>query len=160
MFRWVVLVHELSALAFMASHAVSIASTFRLKSVTTPEEARPLLRASGITLGFMWIAFAAVALSGLAAGLWFDWWKTGWYWASVVILIGISYAMVPLAAAPFNRIRSAVGLPYRGAPKGEELKTDPVAMMAAIAGLKPWLVSIIAFGGVAVLVYLMMFKPF
>jgi hypothetical protein len=160
MFRWVVLIHELSALAFMASHGVSIASTFRLKSVTTPEDARPLLNASRLTLNVMYVAFIAVALSGLAAGLWFSWWKTGWYWASVVVLVAISYAMVPLAAQPFNHIRRAVGLPYRGEPPGTAPATDTAAMQAAIAELRPWLLSIIAFGGIAILVYLMRFKPF
>jgi hypothetical protein len=33
-------------------------------------------------------------------------------------------------------------------------------MQAAIAELRPWLLSIIAFGGIAILVYLMRFKPF
>jgi hypothetical protein len=159
-FRWVAFLHVASALAFMAAHGASIAATFKLKTVTTPEEVRSLLNASRASLNVMYVAFAAVALSGLMAGLWFDWWKTGWYWTSAAGLIVITFAMVPLAVQPFNRIRRAVGLPYRGAPADEQPATDLAAMQASIAGLRPGLLSIVALGGVAVLVYLMAFKPF
>lgn len=167
MYVWIVLAHVLSALAFMAAHGGSIAVSFKLKSVRTPEEAKYLLGLSAYTVNAMYISFAAVGITGLVAGVWLDWWKTGWFWVSVVALVGIAYAMVPLAMVPFHKLRYAVGAPYMGDPPGASRKKQPgtgtvdeAAMTEALSALRPHLLSLIALGGIAVLVYLMMFKPF
>jgi len=167
MYRWLVLIHALSALAFMAAHGASIAATFYVKQAKTPEEMRSCLTFSQRTIGAMYWTFASVGLSGLVAGLWLDWWRTGWFWLSVAVLIGITYAMVPLAMLPFHGIRYANCLPYMGSPPGANRRRQPAetevnlaVMNDAQAELRPWLLALIAFGGVAILVWLMMFKPF
>ncbi len=166
-YRWIVLAHVLSALAFMAAHGGSIAVSFKLKASKSADDVRHLLGLSAYTVNAMYVTFAAVALTGLVAGVWLSWWRTGWFWVSVVVLIGIAYAMVPLAMQPFHRLRFAIGEPYMGDPPAENRRKQPgtgqldqAAMEQALAELRPRLLALIAFGGVAVLVWLMSFKPF
>lgn len=163
MYRWIVFLHAISALAFMAAHGVSILVCFRVKRARTVAEIRPLLDLSSATLGATLGSFALVSLTGLVAGVWGGWWRNGWFWLSVVILIGILVLMATQAAMPFHRIRRAAGLPYvdqRRRPQPPLAEPDIPEMLAAIDGTRPIILAIVGLGGVAVLTWLMMFKPF
>lgn len=163
MYRWIVFGHVLGVLAFMAAHGVSIVVCFRLKHARTPAEAKPLLDLSGAVLGIMLGAFALMSLTGLIAGIWGGWWPTGWFWLSVAILVGILVLMAEQGAMAFHRIRRAAGLSYvdrKRRPQAALPAPDIPAMIAAIDATRPWLLTIVGLGGVAVLTWLMMFKPF
>lgn len=163
MYRWIVFIHVLSALGFMAAHGVSIALCFKVKRARTVEAVRPILDMSISTLGIMLGSFALLALSGLVAGIWGSWWWTGWFWLSVVILAGMLWLMAERGAMAFHRIRRAAGLPYvdrKRRPQTPLAEPDVPEMLAAIDATQPWLLTLVGLGGVAVLTWLMMFKPF
>ncbi len=111
MYRSIVFVHVLSALAFMATHGVSIALCFRIKRARSIEDARPILDLSASMQGAMYAAFAFVGVSGIAAGIFGEWWRNGWFWVSVALLVAMVGIMTPYGANAFNRIRRAAGLP-------------------------------------------------
>lgn len=162
MYRWIVFAHVLSALAFMATHGVSIALCFRIRRARTLEAARPILEFSAAMLGLMYGTFALVAISGLAAGIWGEWWRNGWFWASVVLLAAMVAGMAYFGANAFNAVRRAAGLPHFGEGRRPQpaLPPDLPAMLAAIDATRPAVLAIVGLGGVAVLTWLMMFKPF
>lgn len=160
MVRWLVFAHELSALLFMASHGVAISVAFRLRSTRGRDAILTLLAVSRGSLTAMYVAFGAMALSGIALGFAGGWWRTGWWWASVLVLIAIFVAMVPLGVEPFNRIRKYAGVGYAKRGRWYQPETaDPAAMEAELTALRPGLLTAIAFGGIAILVWLMLFKP-
>ncbi|MEX1181497.1 MAG: hypothetical protein WEB63_11905 [Cucumibacter sp.] len=120
-----------------------------------------LLDVSAASLVTMYVAFVALLLTGIAAGIMGSWWVTGWFWAALVVLAGITAAMIPLGVKPFSDIRRFAGVKY--AINGKWFPpepADPAKMNAAVAGLRPGLLSGIALAGLAIVLWLMMFKPF
>ncbi|MCW5719463.1 MAG: hypothetical protein KIS68_16715 [Bauldia sp.] len=162
MYRWIVFVHVLSVLAFMATHGVSIALTFRIRGARTLEDARPILDLSASMLGVMDGAFALVAVSGIAAGIVGQWWRNGWFWVSVVLLAAMVGIMSIYGAVAFNTIRRAAGLPHFGEGRRPQpaIPPDLPAMLRAIDATRPANLAAAGLGGAAVLTWLMMFKPF
>lgn len=163
MYRWVVFLHVLSVFAFLLAHGTSAAMSLWLRRERQPERIRPLLELSGVSTG-MWSngAMLLILITGIAASLMAPWSQTGWIWASIILLIGIAAAMFFMGSVYYGRIRKAVGLPYmeRGkeqpavepAPAGEieALVNSPRATwLAAIGGV-----------GIAIILWLMLFKPF
>lgn len=162
MYRFLVFIHVLAALLYMAAHGTSIAVSFRIKSVQTIDDARSLMAVSFASLKASYASLLAVVVSGIAVGIDGGWWRTGWFWTSIAVLVVITGLMVPLGAFAFHRIRWAAGVSLAGRRQPAEAppSPDPEAMKVAIASVRPGLLSVIGFGGVVILVWLMMYKPF
>ncbi len=160
--RRIVFVHVLSALALMATHGVSIALCFRIRRARSIEDARPILDLSASMQGAMYAAFAFVGVSGIAAGIFGEWWRNGWFWVSVALLVAMVGIMTPYGANAFNRIRRAAGLPHFGEGRRPQpaIPPDLPAMPHAIDATRPAILATAGLGGAAILTWLMMFKPF
>ncbi len=93
--------------------------------------------------------------AGITAGFMGNWWGQYWIWTSLGLFVLIGIAMMVLASRPFNRIRQLVqsGKPSSGAAMDQQL-----AVM--LAATHPVLLTAIGFGGFALILWLMMFKPF
>ena len=160
-YEWLVFLHVLSVLLFMASHGVAISVAFRLKSATGRDAVVAMLDVSAATLAAMYVMLGLVLLTGLALGAMGNWWGALWFWAALAAFIAIVAAMVPLGAIPFSRCRQAAGVPY--SIKGKWLPAEPTdegKLRAAVAAVRPELLAIIGLGGLAAILWLMMFKPF
>jgi hypothetical protein len=170
-YRWLVFVHVLSILVLLLFHGAAFTVTYVLRQERRPERIGVLLDLSLASfdsrrmLGrIFWIDFLVVVASGVAlivAGGWWRWW---WPWLSIAIFIGIVLAMTELGRLPLAQLRRAVGLPWiagRGRPDWEAPEApDQAAMEAALTRLRPTALTAVGVGGFAVLLWLMMFKPF
>ena len=101
---------------------------------------------------------------GIAAGFVGNWWGRHWIWTALGLLILISIAMTLVGSGPLIRIRQLVGAtgPSRGKPAvlppaGADLDTQLEVLLAAV---HPVLLTAIGGGGLAVILWLMLFKPF
>jgi hypothetical protein len=160
-YQWIVYLHILSFALFMAAHGASIVVAFRLKSAPDAGTTIALLDVSRASLVTMYVCFAALLLTGIAAGVMSGYWATIWFWASLVVLILTVVAMMPLGVTPFSNIRKYAGVKYAVRGKWFDPEpADPAKMKTEIAALKPGLLTVIAIGGVAIILWMMMFKPF
>ena len=85
-----------------------------------------------------------------------------WIWASVILLIVIMGAMAGLGSRTYGGARKAAGLPYFEAMK-QQPAVEPAGAAeidALLAKGNPALLTLIGYGGLAVIAWLMMFKPF
>ena len=148
--REFVFLHLLGIFAFLLAHGVSAGVLFRLRREPDPHSLRAMLKLSESALLVMTVAGLVILLSGILAGFSGNYWTTGryWLWASLVIFVGIGVLMTPFARNPLNRLRDAVDA------------GDAAAIDAARTGTRPMLVAGIGFGGIALLTWLMMYKPF
>jgi uncharacterized membrane protein len=91
-----------------------------------------------------------------------QWWDSGWIWASLLLLIAIIVAMAILGGAIYSRVRKAAGLPYseRGKPFPAEPPRSPEEVQTQLAMANPILLAVVGYGGILVILWLMMFKPF
>ena len=141
-YRWIVYLHLASVLGFLAAHGVSMVVPWQLRRQLDPAQARFLLMLSVNTLGASYGFLGAILVTGVLAGLAGHWWGRGWIWAALVLLIVMVGAMGAMSR-PYHEARRAAGVP-----------SVRVAATHAIA------ITILGVGGLLVLLWLMLFKPF
>ena len=160
-YEWLVYLHILSIILFMVAHGASIWVAFQLRAAKSKDAVVALLDVSKASLGSMYGAILALLVTGIVLGIIGDWWRAIWFWAALVLMVLIVAAMVPLGAQPFSRIRRYAGVAW--SDRGKWFPAEPAddaKMNAEIAKLQPALLSALALGGIALVLWLMMFKPF
>ncbi len=162
-YAWVKYVHVLAVLGFLGAHGASISVAFKLRGERDRVRIRALLDLSGAYLAVMYASLGILVLAGIVAGVMGGWFtRSLWIWLALVLLFGIMVAMYYLGTSHFNELRKAVGLPYaigsRRQPPIDPLPEDELAIVVAKG--RPWALTGIGFGGIAVIAFLMMFKPF
>lgn len=160
--QWIVFAHILGVFGFLVFHGVSVAVLFRIRHERDPHTLRTLLDLSNRSLIGMGIGFLVWFIAGVLAGFSGNFWTTGrlWLWASLIVAIVVVALMTPLGRFYVDRVRRAVGVDPKSGKVDPAFTPDPAAIDAAARSGRPMLVAAIGFGGVAVLTWLMMFKPF
>jgi uncharacterized membrane protein len=103
---------------------------------------------------------ALVVVSGAIAGLMGSWWGSGWIWASLALLAAIAGAMWRFGGGYFGLVQEAAEAAI-GARGADPPEAAPLAAYDTARGSwQPMGMSVIGLGGVAVILWLMMFKPF
>jgi hypothetical protein len=155
-------VHVIGVFAFLMAHGVSAGVAFRLRSERSLERIRALLELSANSYGVMYLSLLVFLVSGIVGGFAGQWWGKGWIWISLGLLIAIVVAMGWLGSGIYGSARKAVGLPFMENFK-PQAPIEPAGAQeidALLAKGNPVLLAIIGFGGIAVIAWLMMFKPF
>lgn len=156
-------IHVLAGFMFLLGHGASVFVAFKLKSENEPERMKALLDLSAASFPIMGISLLALLFGGIALGLLnMAWWAFGWIWASLVILIAISVWMSRQGATIYHPLRKMLGMVWliNGKPQPVE-KARPLAEIKAhIAKSRPLETMIIGMGGFALILWLMLFKPF
>lgn len=164
MYSWMIYLHVLATLSFLIVHGVSSVVAWRLKSGPDPATARAWLElnANGAVVGVFYGSLLVLLITGIVAGFMGNWWGHGWIWLSLALLIGIIVSMFYLGSRRYSRIRQALGMPWfdgrREHPAGEPASVEEIH---ALLDQSPALaLTLIGFGGIALILWLMMFKPF
>jgi plastocyanin len=153
-YRWWVFVHLVGVFGFLVAHGVSVSVTFRLRKERDPRRVTELLALSGSSIRAFYASTFVLLLGGAVAGFLGHWWSQGWIWASLVVLVVTSLAMV-FMARPFYR---RVGFVARSMAGGS--KAVSAAQFDTILGSRrPWTIAAIGFVGLLLILYLMLFKP-
>lgn len=161
MYRWIVFLHILAALAFFAAHGTSMAMAFRLRRERALDRIRAILDLSNAALPVMYISMMVLLLAGIGAGIMGHWFSQGWIWAALVLIVVLWFGMHAYVFRFYTPIRKAVGLPYRD---GKDNPALPPASDSEITALiqkaNPFMLAVPSFALVTVILWLMMFKPF
>ena len=164
MYQWFVFAHVLGVFGFLLAHGTAAAVTFALRRQREVERVRVLLDLSrGVTMVAN-VSLLVLLAAGITAGFMGNWWGQGWIWASLGLFILIGVTMTLLGSRPLNRIRQLV---HAGNPSRSEtishssLDTSAEKQLAVLlAATHSWLLTVIGGGGLALILWLMMFKPF
>lgn len=157
-----VVLHVASAFAFALVHGPSVAAMMKLRREKELERVRALLELSRSASVYSWAAWLALAATGALLASAEHLWRAPWVWGSVVVLVGASLVMSPLAARRFNEARIAAGLPWfngrRVEPGGA---VDPQALQVALGRIRKAapVVMWTGVGALALLVWLMVARP-
>jgi len=159
---WIVFIHIVGVFAFLLAHGVSAGVILRLRSERDPGAVRTLVDLSRRSMNVMSLGGLVWLVAGILAGFSGNYWTTGryWIWASLVVAILIIGVMTPWGRMYLNKVRVAVGVDPKTGAIDASAPVDAAQLDAAINSGKPMLLATIGFGGLAVLAYLMMFKPF
>jgi hypothetical protein len=164
MYHWMVYIHVLATFAFLLTHGVSSVVALRLRKQRDPALARAWmeLNASGVVVAVFYGSLIVLLVSGIISGFMGHWWGHGWIWLSLLLLIGLIVAMFLIGSRHYGRVRKALGMAWfdgrREHPPGEPgLAEEIEALLAQAPAIT---LAVIGFGGIAVILWLMMFKPF
>lgn len=155
MYPWIVFLHVAGAFGFLLAHGVSVAVLLRLRNERKRERITTLLELSSSSMTGFYVSIALLLGAGTLAGFIGNWWRMGWIWVSLGLFLAIAGAMYPLATTYFRRVRAAVGKRPSGAPVASDEEVDEL-----LASGRPVLIAVIGFGGLLVILWMMMFKPF
>jgi cadmium resistance protein CadD (predicted permease) len=144
MHTWIVVAHVLGAFIFIAAHGASMFASFRLRAVTDRGRVLELLDLSSMSLGIMYVGLVILLVAGIAAGFSGEFWDDGWIWAAIgilVVLIAVMYSVVE---------------------KAGDFKppATPADLDALATSSRPYWLAGVGGIGIAVLVWLMIAKPF
>lgn len=162
MYSWLVLLHVFSAMVFFMAHGASAAMAFQIRRETELSRIRALLDLSNTSLPVAYVALMLLLLAGIGAGIMENWFGRGWIWAAIVLLIVMWFGMAAYSGRFFAPIRKAVGLPYRDR-QGEHPAESPASaaeISALIQASNPFLMAGMYLAFIALMLWLMMFKPF
>jgi hypothetical protein len=162
---WLLLFHILSVFGFLLLHGVSVVVAFRLRAERDRTKIAAYLELSNWYLNAMYTALTLVLVSGILAGIAGAWWTAGrlWIWASVVVLVLLAIAMPLMGTRWFDALRHAVGLPTF-ADNRSKTAPPPAAsdaeLSALLASPRPIQLAVVGLGGLVILAWLMVLKPF
>ncbi|MFQ5552572.1 MAG: hypothetical protein ACE5EW_02515 [Thermoplasmata archaeon] len=162
-YQWIVFAHIGGALVFMLSHGASASVAFRLRNERDVNRIRALLDISAASYWGLSLSLLVVLGSGVTLGIMREWWQWGWFWASLVLFFAITFAMTPMMAVPYNKLRVALGadLPMGRKWKGpEEELPKPEDVEEILGSAYPVAAAWIGVVGILVILWLMIFKPF
>ncbi len=162
LYKWFIFLHIIGVFGFLIAHGTSASVAFALRKERKAERIRALLLLSAGSYPVMYLSLLILLISGIITGFTGHWWGKVWIWVSLVVLVAIVAAMVPLGSSIYGAARKASGLPYFEKGKTQEpieAKSDEEIGEILDKG-NPWLLSAIGFGGIAIITYLMIFKPF
>jgi hypothetical protein len=142
------LVHFGGILVFVAAHGVSASVTVRLPKERDPQRLEPLLALSRSTIVWSNLGLVVLVVGGVANWVSVDYPRTGWLWAAVGLLAVLAGLGVGLAAPYFRRIRGAIAA------------SDGAALDAALGSHVPRRIFWVETGGLAMILWLMVYKPF
>jgi hypothetical protein len=161
-YPWIVLLHIVGAFLFATSHGVGIWMAVQLRKERDRTRIAALLDLSSSSLNALYVGLLLLLVGGIWAGLVGDWFKFGWIWLALGVFIAITVAMYLIATPFFRTLRAALGM---RAPFGPKDAPEPVALpddeVAALAARTPVnLLAAIGFGGLVIILWLMVVKPF
>src|SRR5215468_5183700 len=164
MYQWLVFAHVLGVFAFLPAHGTAAAVAFALRRQREVERVRVLLDLSrGVTMVAN-VSLLVLLAAGIIAGFMGNWWGQGWIWVSLGLFILIGVTMTLLGSRPLNRLRQFVhvGHPARSETISHSpLNTSAEKQLAVLlAATHPWLLTVIGGGGLVLILWLMLFKPF
>ena len=162
MYPWLVLLHVIGVFGFLMAHGVSAGVAFALRRERHFERMRALLELSASSYGLMYLSLLVLLVTGIITGFMGQWWGRGWIWVSLILLVAIFVAMIILGSGIYGGARKLSGLPYfeggKQRPAIEPASAEEID--ALLSKGNPVLLTVIGFGGIAALAWLMMFKPF
>lgn len=153
LYRIIVFLHVISTFGFLLSHGASVSMAFALKRERDSRKIRALLDLSGTSYPMMGLTLSASIIFGIIAGFQGHWWKFGWIWASTGLLVVILVLMYLLGSNIYGAARKAVELPSEQPGSDKEL-------FAILEKSNPVLLTMIGYGGYAIIAWLMLVKPF
>lgn len=163
MYTWVIFLHVFSVLGFLLAHGASAAVMFRVRAEREPVRLQALLDLSQAVGGLTSATALLLLVAGILGGFMGGWWGRGWIWAALVLFIAVGFVMSFLGRLYLERVRRAIGVAANEASRQATEPPQPVSREQLVAVLnsgQPMALALIGLGGLAVITWLMIFKPF
>jgi hypothetical protein len=160
MYQWIVLLHIVGAFLFVLSHGVSAWMAMLLRGERDRTRIATLLELSTASIGGTYVGLVLLLIGGIWAGIYGGHFGRVWIWAAIGILVIVIVAMYAVATPYFVRLRGAAGVATRGTPAELALVATDEELAAMTARAPVALLLGVGFGGLLLILWLMVLKPF
>lgn len=159
---WIKYIHVLAGFMFLLGHGASVFVAYQLKQTKDLERMKVLMDISAAGWPTMMLSLIVLLVAGIVSGFLGGWWGTLWIWTSLVLLIGITGWMFSLGGTIYHPLRKMLGMEYmiRGKPQPVEKQRPQKEILDFVAATRPRTMMIVGLGGYALIIWLMIFKPF
>jgi hypothetical protein len=156
-YSWLVFLHVAGVFAFLLAHGVNSFVIFRVPGERDLAALRALLVLSASASFVSLLSLAALLIAGIAAAFVGGWWAFGWPWASLGVLVVVWASMSLGPGREMRKLREVAG--FTG-PMRITAEAKPEELTARQAATRPWISAVIGGGGLLVILWLMVLKPF
>jgi hypothetical protein len=148
LYFWLKFLHVAGLGVFLIGHGASAGSSLLLRQPQADDLRAKLLQLSIKANIVAFPGLLIVLITGVWMGFLSSWWRMGWIWAAIVVLVAVMVVMSALSV-PYHKARDAVR-DNKPTTEIENLleRTRPL-LLAGVGGI-----------GLVVLIFLMVFKPF
>ena len=145
LYIWLKFVHVVGLGVFLFGHGISGGVSLVLKNKPGLDVSRALLMLSIWSYRITYPGLLLLLVTGVWMGFAGSWWRTGWIWTSIGVLVVVFAAMSFLSVA-YHQAREAAG--------------NDTDLTQRIERTRPELAGAVGVIGLLVLYFLMVFKPF
>jgi hypothetical protein len=160
--RWLVFIHVLSVITFFLAHGASATMAFQVRRETDFARLRAMLDLSWSTQYLMGISFLIMGLTGIILPFLIHIWNRGYIWLSIVLMLFVFIYMAMFNETHYKELRRLVGLPYMKGSKNlpAEPPSKPEEVAALLKKTNPTSLVVVGYIIPAIVLWLMIFKPF
>jgi hypothetical protein len=159
MYQWLLFLHIGSVFGFLLAHGIHVTIMWRWRQAEDPELGLTLFNGlPQVTLTR--ILLATVVASGIILGFLGDWWRQGWMWFSLFLLVLMWAAMYRWGGGYFGLMGAAAEQAVEERQSGSGATESMAAYRATRLGWQPIGMMALGIGGLAAILWLMIFKPF
>lgn len=164
-YSWIVYVHVSAAFGFVLAHGVAVFAAFRIRAECDRARIAAMLDLATASHGLMYASLVTLVVAGLTAGVMGGWFGRLWIGASIGVLLIVMAAMMLIATRHYLILRQLVGasISSREADRRVPLpKSDSVdaELAARLRSRHPEMLAAIGGGGLLIVIWLMLAKPF
>ena len=159
MYDWLVLLHIFFSLLLMLGHGAHAAAMLKFRG--EPDTERSLTFFSNVPdIKYVRYLYIALGTFGFAAAFITPWWKQGWTWTSAIVFIITSWVMKKYGAGYYGIIFDAANRLIEAKKTNTGLPAAQKEFDDARNAPHVIIVSIVGIFGLAIILWLMRFKPF
>lgn len=155
MYGWWVFLHIVGAAGFLLSHGTSAAIAFRLRRERDPNKVIALIELSRSTYTALYVSIVLLLAGGIVAGFVGHWWGRGWIWTALALMIVLIVVMGIVGTPYYARVLQAAQTEASGDSPVPGQNVDLL-----LRSPRPIILMVTGFGGLLVILWLMVLKPF
>ena len=159
MYNWLVFLHVFFALLLMLGHGAHVAAMFKFRAEPDPERSRTFFNTVP-DIKYVRYLYLAMGVFGFAAAFITPWWKQGWVWLSAVVFLITSFVMSKYGGGYYGIIANAAIQLIEAKQTNTNLPAAQEEYDQARNTPHTTIVSIVGIVGLAIILWLMRFKPF
>lgn len=145
LYVWLKFLHLVGLGVFLFGHGISGGVSLVLKNKPGLDVSRALLMLSIWSYRITYPGLLLLLVTGVWMGFAGSWWRFGWIWTSIGVLV-LVFAAMSFLSVGYHRARKAAA--------------NDSELTQRLEGTRPELVAAVGVIGLLVLYFLMVFKPF
>jgi hypothetical protein len=165
LYPWIVYVHVSAAFGFVLAHGVAVFAGFRIRGERDRVRIAAMLDLSTASQWLMYGSLVILVVAGLLAGAMGGWFGRLWIWTSIGVLLVVAVAMMFIATRHYLDLRQLVGASNSSrqvrtlAPPCDSDGVDK-ELAIRLRSRRAELLAVIGGGGLLIVIWLMLAKPF